>query len=94
MEHTLPTDGSTLYGLMGIAIGCATILILGWKFIGEYFKDKKDNNQAFVISIVETTVTKLISDLKQDFVQFREQSGLMQEKFNDTVLQIYKEMKK
>jgi hypothetical protein len=94
MEHALPTDGSTLYGLIGIAIGCGTMLVLGWKFINEYFKDKKDNNQAFVERVVASTVTTILADFKADFHQFREATNIMQKEFNLTVLNIYKEMKK
>lgn len=92
MEHV--ADNSTLYGLLGIAIGCGTILILGWKFINDYFKDKKDNNQAFVERVVTSTVATILNDFKAEFHQFREQTNLMQKEFNQTVLNIYKEMRK
>lgn len=89
-----PQDQSTIYGLIGIAIGCVTVLILGWKFINEYFTDKKDNNQAFVERVVASTVATILNDFKTEFHQFREQTNAMQKEFNTTVLNIYKEMKK
>lgn len=89
-----PQDQSTIYGLIGIAIGCGTLLILGWKFIGEYFKDKKDNNQKFIEGIVTSTMQALMREFKQDIHEFKISTEAEIKRFNDTVINIYKEIKK
>lgn len=91
---TQPPPDNSFYSLIEILIVCATFITVCWKWTDEYFKSKKDNNQKFIESVVEATMTSCLKDFKTEFHEFRTNTEKQMNKFNDTVTNIYKDMPK
>lgn len=90
---TKPSDDS-IYSLIEIVAICGTFITVCWKWIEESFKSKRDNNQKFIESVVEATMTTCLRDFKNEFHEFRLNTEKQMDKFNDTVTGIYRDMSK
>lgn len=88
-----PPDTS-IYSLVEIIIICGTFITVCWKWIDEFFKSKKENNQKFIESVVEATMASCLKDFKSEFHEFRVTTERQMGKFNDTVNNIYRDMSK
>lgn len=91
---TQPPPDNSIYSLIETAIVCGTFLFAAWRWIDSYFKSKKDNNQAFIESIVNVTLASGLKEFKTEFQEFRANTEKQMNKFNDTVNNIYRDMSK
>lgn len=74
--------------------GAIAFVTAFWKLVDAYFKSKRSEKEEFIKSVVAAAMDSSLSSIKQDvheLKQFRERD---MKHFNDTVIQIYAEVRK
>lgn len=98
-EHTvaLPINNVPDFDLTKIfewLIASVTVITTIFKMTDAYFANKKRDKQEFIERVVKAAMDSCLSELKQDIHEFKAEMKLEVTKFNNTVIDIYREVKK
>lgn len=75
-------------------ISAGTIITIFWKLVDSYYASKRRNNQEFIERVVKATMDSCLTDIKADIHEFKTEMKAEVTRFNVTVLDIYKEIRK
>jgi len=75
-------------------VGSVTFLIGFFKIVDSYFAHKKRDKQEFIERVVRATMDSCLADIKSELHEFKKETAASMEKFNGTVLDIYREVRK
>lgn len=91
--NTTPSD-LDLTKIIEVALGIFGFLIAFFKYVDAYFKSKKTEKQEFIENVVKATIESSLSEYRNEFSQFKNKMEGEIHTFNNTVTDIYKEMRR
>lgn len=94
LANVLPTDHIDYTLLWQFVIAAVTIAAAVIHTVNKYFEAQKQSKQEFIANVVKATIESSLAEYRNEFKDFKNKMDGEVRHFNQTVIDIYDEMRK